>query len=131
MATTIKEPRYVVTAVNNLTGVRETISKPHSRWKTEVLLTKAMRDTRRHHLNSSDMAKVVVKNNGLISIEEMTITEFLALSAAIANGSDAELRKIEPILKAMIKVARFVSNEMVQANYSINKLISKNNKSIN
>jgi hypothetical protein len=77
------------------------------------------------------MAKVVVKNNGLISIEEMTITEFLALSAAIANGSDAELRKIEPILKAMIKVARFVSNEMVQANYSINKLISKNNKSIN
>ena len=27
------------------------------------------------------MAKVVVKNNGLISIEEMTITEFLALSA--------------------------------------------------
>jgi hypothetical protein len=31
----------------------------------------------------------------------------------------------------MIKVARFVSNEMVQANYSINKLISKNNKSIN
>lgn len=48
MAATIKEPRYVVTAVNNLTGVRETISKPHSRWKTEVLLTKAMRDTRRH-----------------------------------------------------------------------------------
>ena len=82
-------------------------------------------------MNSSDMAKVIVKNNGLISIEEMTITEFLALSSAIANGSDAELRKIEPILKAMIKVARFVSNEMVQANYSINKLISKNNKSIN
>ena len=48
MAATIKEPRYVVTAVNNLTGVRETISKPHSRWKTEMLLTKAMRDTRRH-----------------------------------------------------------------------------------
>ena len=48
MAATRKEPRYVVTAVNNLTGVRETISKPHSRWKTEVLLTKAMRDTRRH-----------------------------------------------------------------------------------
>ena len=48
MANTVKEPRYVVTAVNNLTGVRETISKPHSRWKTEVLLTKAMRDTRRH-----------------------------------------------------------------------------------
>lgn len=48
MATTVKEPRYVVTAVNNLTGVREPIGKPHSRWKTEVLLTKAMRDTRRH-----------------------------------------------------------------------------------
>ena len=48
MATTVKEPRYVVAAVNNLTGVREPISKPHSRWKTEVLLTKAMRDTRRH-----------------------------------------------------------------------------------
>lgn len=48
MATTIKEPRYAVTAVNNLTGVREPISKPHSRWKTEVLLTKAMRDARRH-----------------------------------------------------------------------------------
>ena len=77
------------------------------------------------------MAKVIVKNNGLISIEEMTITEFLALSSATANGSDAELRKIEPILKAMIKVARFVSNEMVQANYSINKKTKKNNKSIN
>lgn len=77
------------------------------------------------------MAKVVVKNNGLVSIEDMTITEFLALSAAIANGSDAELRKIEPILKAMIKVARFVSNEMTQAHYSINKLISNRNKSIN
>lgn len=77
------------------------------------------------------MAKVVVKNNGLVSIEEMTITEFLALGAAIAKGSDAELRKIEPILKAMERVMRFVSNEMVQAHYSINKLISNRNKSIN
>lgn len=48
MATTIKEPRYIVTAVNNLSGEREPISKPHSRWKTEELLTKAMRDSRKH-----------------------------------------------------------------------------------
>ena len=48
MATTVKEPKYVVTALNNLTGEREPVSKPHSRWKTETLLTKAMRDTRRH-----------------------------------------------------------------------------------
>lgn len=48
MAATIKEPRYVVTAVNNLTGEREPISKPHSRWKTQELMTRAMRDTRKH-----------------------------------------------------------------------------------
>ncbi len=43
-----KEPKYVVTAVNNLTGEREAISRPHSRWKTEELLTRAKRDHRRH-----------------------------------------------------------------------------------
>lgn len=44
----MNEPKYVVTAVNNLTGEREAISKPHSRWKTEELLLKARRDQRRH-----------------------------------------------------------------------------------
>ena len=43
-----KEPKYVVTAVNNLTGEREAISRPHSRWKTEELLVKARRDHRKH-----------------------------------------------------------------------------------
>lgn len=43
-----KEQKWVVTAVNNLTGKREAISSPHSRWKTEDLLTKARRDRRRH-----------------------------------------------------------------------------------
>lgn len=43
-----KEPKYVVTAVNNLTGEREAISRPHSRWKTEELLRKARRDHARH-----------------------------------------------------------------------------------
>lgn len=43
-----KEPKYVVTAVNNLTGEREAISRPHSRWKTEELLTRAKRDHHRH-----------------------------------------------------------------------------------
>ena len=43
-----KEPRYIITAVNNLTGEREAVSKPHSRWKTEELLVKARRDYRRH-----------------------------------------------------------------------------------
>lgn len=28
---TIADPRYIVTAVNNLTGEREPVSKPHSR----------------------------------------------------------------------------------------------------
>ena len=41
---TANEPRYIVTAVNNLTGEREPISKPHSRWNTEELLTRAMLD---------------------------------------------------------------------------------------
>lgn len=45
----VKEPKYVVTAVNNLTGEREAISSPHSRWKTEELLTRARRDHRHHH----------------------------------------------------------------------------------
>lgn len=44
----IREPKYVVTAVNNLTGEREAISRPHSRWKTEELLVKARRDHRKH-----------------------------------------------------------------------------------
>ena len=44
----MKEPKYVVTAVNNLTGEREAISRPHSRWKTEELLVKARRDHARH-----------------------------------------------------------------------------------
>jgi hypothetical protein len=44
----MKEQKYVVTAVNNLTGEREAISRPHSRWKTEELLTKARRDHARH-----------------------------------------------------------------------------------
>lgn len=47
-ANRVKEPRYVITAVNQLTGVREVISLPHSRWKTEELLEKAKRDHRRH-----------------------------------------------------------------------------------
>ena len=44
----MKEPKYVVTAVNRLTGEREEISRPHSRWKTEELLAKARRDRARH-----------------------------------------------------------------------------------
>ena len=44
----LKEPKYVITAVNQLTGEREVISKPHSRLKTEELLTRALRDNRRH-----------------------------------------------------------------------------------
>lgn len=43
-----REPKYVVTAVNRLTGEREVVSRPHSRWKTEDLLAKARRDHRRH-----------------------------------------------------------------------------------
>ena len=53
MATIVKEPKYVVTALNNLTGEREAVSRPHSRWKTETLLTKAMRDTRRHRKHAA------------------------------------------------------------------------------
>lgn len=44
----MKEPKWIVTAVNNLTGEREAVSRPHSRWKTEELLTRARRDQRRH-----------------------------------------------------------------------------------
>lgn len=44
----MKEPKYVITAVNNLTGEREAVSKPHSRWKAEELLVKARRDHARH-----------------------------------------------------------------------------------
>lgn len=45
----MNEPKYVVTAVNNLTGEREAISRPHSYRKTELMLKKARRDQRRHH----------------------------------------------------------------------------------
>lgn len=44
----MKEPKFIITAVNNLTGEREAVSRPHSRWKTEELLVRAMRDNRRH-----------------------------------------------------------------------------------
>ena len=44
----MKEPKYIVTAVNNLTGEREAISRPHSRWKTEELLTRARRNHVKH-----------------------------------------------------------------------------------
>ena len=33
--------KYVVTAINRLTGKREAISSPHTRWKAEQLLLKA------------------------------------------------------------------------------------------
>ena len=45
----MKEQKYVVTAVNNLTGEREPVSRPHSQSKTEELLMKARRDHARHH----------------------------------------------------------------------------------
>ncbi len=48
-----QEPKYIITAVNNLTDEREPISKPHSRWKTEELLTKAMRDNRKHRKHAA------------------------------------------------------------------------------
>ena len=48
----MRQQKYVVTAVNILTGEREVISSPHSRWKTEELLTKARRDTARHRTNA-------------------------------------------------------------------------------
>ena len=44
----MNQPLYVITAVNKLTGEREVISRPHSQYKTEQLLTKAKRDTARH-----------------------------------------------------------------------------------
>ena len=39
---------WVITAVNQLTGEREVISKPHGQFKTEEMLTKAKRDNARH-----------------------------------------------------------------------------------
>jgi len=33
--------KYVVTAINRLTGEREAISSPHTRWKAELLLKRA------------------------------------------------------------------------------------------
>lgn len=49
----MKVQKWVVTAVNNLTGERETISSPHSFGKTEELLIKARRDHRRHRKQAS------------------------------------------------------------------------------
>lgn len=43
-----REPHYIITAVNCLTGEREQVSRPHSRWKTEEMLAKVRRDQRRH-----------------------------------------------------------------------------------
>lgn len=43
----MKEQKWIVTAVNNLTGEREAVSRPQSRWKTEELLKKARRYARR------------------------------------------------------------------------------------
>ena len=43
----MKEQKWIVTAVNNLTGEREAVSRPQSRWKTEELLMKARRYARR------------------------------------------------------------------------------------
>lgn len=45
----MKKPKYVVTALNRLTGEREAISRPHGELKTEELLAKARREHRRHH----------------------------------------------------------------------------------
>ena len=39
----MKEPKYVITAINRLTGEREEISRPHSEWKTRELLLKIQR----------------------------------------------------------------------------------------
>lgn len=36
----MKEPLYVVTAVNRLTGEREPISAPHQQWKAVELMRK-------------------------------------------------------------------------------------------
>lgn len=44
----MKEQKWIVTAVNNLTGEREAISRPHSYLKTKELLIRAKRDQRRH-----------------------------------------------------------------------------------
>jgi len=44
----MKENKYVISAMNNLTGEREIVSNPNSRWKTEDLLKKARRDNARH-----------------------------------------------------------------------------------
>ena len=37
-----KEPRYIITAVNRLTGEREAISAPHSEWKVRETLDKML-----------------------------------------------------------------------------------------
>ena len=42
-----KEPRYIITAINRLTGERETISKPHSEWKSREILDKMLHAPRK------------------------------------------------------------------------------------
>lgn len=43
----VKEPKYVITAINRLTGEREEISSPHSEWKARELLLKMQRTPNR------------------------------------------------------------------------------------
>lgn len=38
-----KTPKYVITAVNRLTGEREAISRPHTRWKTDEILARMIK----------------------------------------------------------------------------------------
>ena len=42
-----KEPRYIITAVNRLTGEREAISAPHSEWKARETLDKMLSTPRK------------------------------------------------------------------------------------
>lgn len=37
-----KEPRYIITAINRLTGEREAISAPRSEWKAREMLDKML-----------------------------------------------------------------------------------------
>ena len=38
----MKEPRYIITAINRLTGEREAISSPRSEWKAREMLDKML-----------------------------------------------------------------------------------------
>mgnify|MGYP007070349746 FL=1 len=42
-----KEPRYIITAINRLTGEREAISAPHSEWKARETLDKMLSTPRK------------------------------------------------------------------------------------